>query len=153
MGWQVQVFQDADEGTHYSGRSVKNRPGWLALLRRLHDPDVVAVVVSALDRASRSTKDFYDFLDSCHKAGVAFVSTSQELDTSTASGKFMLEMLAGLAAFEGNVAADRINATIAHQKSKGLYWGYPPFGCTRQPGGLLVPNSDITIVRRVSRPT
>ena len=147
-GWIPEVYQDADEGMHYSGRFEKNRPGWLRLLKRLPDQDVLAVVVSSIDRASRSLKGFFAFYDVCERADVSFVSTSQSIDTSTATGKAMLAMTVVFAAFEADVASDRVSATIAHKKAQGVRWGYTPFGCDRLPGGVLIPNADIETVRR-----
>ena len=48
--WKPEVYQDADEGVHYSGRTIDHRPAWQQVLKRLDDPDVAAVVVNPIDR-------------------------------------------------------------------------------------------------------
>lgn len=210
QGWKPEVYQDADEGVHYSGRTIDHRPAWQQVLKRLDDADVAAVVVNTIDRASRSIKDFYQFFDNCEspekrvpataapklsgenlqktakkstrsgdssqnrrfsavlvegqapqcrpaaffsglncdKSGVAFVATAQQIDSSTAAGKLMLAITVTFAAFEADVVSDRVSATIAHKKAQGVHWGYTPFGCARLPGGVLIPNDDISTVQR-----
>jgi len=148
QGWKPEVYQDADEGVHYSGRTIDHRPAWQQVLQRLDEPDVAAVVVNTIDRASRSIKDFYQFFDNCEKFGVTFVATAQQIDSSTAGGKLMLAITVTFAAFEADVASDRVSATIAHKKAQGVHWGYTPFGCGRLPGGVLIPNDDISTVQR-----
>ena len=148
QGWKPEIYQDADEGVHYSGRTIDHRPAWQQVLKRLDDPDVAAVVVNTIDRASRSIKDFYEFFDNCDKSGVTFVATAQQIDSSTAAGKLMLAITVTFAAFEADVASDRVSATIAHKKAQGVHWGYTPFGCGRLPGGVLIPNDDIRTVQK-----
>src|SRR5512138_1661229 len=59
-GWRYEIFQEPPG--HRSGKREAGRPRWKDLKAKIKQPDVVAVVVSRLDRASRSLEDFSNFL-------------------------------------------------------------------------------------------
>lgn len=147
-GWQPEVYEDA-EG-HRSGRSEEGRPEWRRLKAQLGRPDVAAVVVNSLDRASRSPSDFFGFLDELQRHGVELVSITEQFDTSTAIGRAFLAILMVIASLESDMASERVSATIAHKKSRGQTWGVPPMGYSRDPQSkLLTPNADADIARAV----
>lgn len=148
-GWLPEWFQDAEEGHHYSGRSEENRPAWLRLKSQLVRPDVAAVVVASLDRASRSPKDFFAFLDELRTRDIALVSAKEQFDTSTAIGRAFLAILMVIASLEADMASERIQATILFRQNSGLHWGYTPFGYTRNGDSTLVPSEDAPLVGQV----
>ena len=142
-GWTCEIFQDA-EG-HRSGRSEKHRPEWRRLKTQLSRPEVVAVVVNSLDRASRSPMDFFTFLNLLQKHDVEIVSVHERFDTTTAIGKAFLAMLMVVASLESDLASERIIESVRHRRTKGIHVGIAPFGYDRQ-DGRLVPNDDSRIV-------
>jgi DNA invertase Pin-like site-specific DNA recombinase len=148
-GWTVEWYQDAEEGRHYSGRSEDKRPAWQRLKAQLTRPDVVAIVVSALDRATRSKRDFFNLLDLLQKHGKALVSATQQIDTSTPMGEAFVGMMMIVAALESDLAAERVSGTIEYRKSRGVHWGFTPFGYERQDGGQLAPSADAEVLRQV----
>jgi DNA invertase Pin-like site-specific DNA recombinase len=143
-GWTYEVYQDA-EG-HRSGRTEKHRPEWRRLKAQLSRPEVVAVVVSSLDRASRSPTDFFNFLDLLKKHGVQLVSVKERFDTTTAIGKAFLAMLMVVASLESDLASERVRDSIRHRRTKGIHVGIAPFGYKRQDGRLVV-NDDARVVQ------
>ena len=142
-GWTYEVFQDA-EG-HRSGRSEKDRPEWRRLKTQLARPEVVAVVVSSLDRASRSPRDFFVFLDLLQKHSVELVSVKERFDTTTAIGKAFLAMLMVVASLESDLASERVSDSVRHRRAKGVHVGIAPFGYRRE-DGHLVPTEDARLV-------
>jgi DNA invertase Pin-like site-specific DNA recombinase len=85
-GWTLELYQDAEEGRHSSGRAEDKGPAWQRLKGQLGRPDVVALVVSSLDRASRSPGDFFNLLALPERdkvRPVAIVSATQPVDTSS----------------------------------------------------------------------
>ena len=143
-GWTYEVFQDA-EG-HRSGRSEKHRPEWRRLKTQLRRAEVVAVVVSSLDRASRSPRDFFNFLDLLKKHSVELVSVQERFDTTTPIGKAFLAMLMIVASLESDLASERVRDSIRHRRTKGIHVGIAPFGYKRQDGRLVV-NDDARVVQ------
>lgn len=148
-GWRTtehDVYQDA-EG-HRSGRTEEHRPAWQALKDRItSDPSVTAVVVNSLDRGSRSPKDFFNFLDAIQQHGVELVSCTEQFDTTTAIGRAFLAILMVIASLESDLASERTTSTIEFLKSKGLHWGFTPYGYTRdEESGILQPNANADAV-------
>ncbi|HUW95416.1 MAG TPA: recombinase family protein [Anaerolineae bacterium] len=142
-GWTYEVYQDA-EGDR-SGRSEKDRPEWRRLKTQLGRPEVVAVVVRSLDRASRSPKDFFSFLDLLQKHDVELVSVKERFDTMTAIGKAFLAMLMVVASLESDLASERVSDSVRHRRAKGVHVGIAPFGYRRE-DGHLVPTEDARLV-------
>lgn len=82
-----------------------------------HAADGIAVV--ALDRLSRSTRDILELVDRSQKEGWAIVSLRDSLDTSSAVGRFVVTILAGLAQMERELTGERTAAALAHLKKQG----------------------------------
>ena len=138
--WTPEWYQDADG--HKSGRTEKNRPGWLALKARLSDPDIVALVAndtSRLHRKSWRIGDLLDFLQE-HHIRLVLASSNQEIDLSVISGLIFAQLAA---IFDEWYAADisrRQKDSVAYRKSQGKVAGLPPFGTQRRPDGYLEPS-------------
>ncbi len=139
-GWTVETFVDA-EG-HRSGGSEKHRPEWRRLKKQLARPEVAAVIVGDITRASRSPKDFFLFLDECQQRGVQFISLKDNIDTQTASGRMTLGILIALAAWEREIASERVLTAIEYKRDSGKHWGLAPFGTKRDDNGILVESDD-----------
>lgn len=82
-------------------------------------------VVYKLDRLARSTRQLYEVTDRLAEQGVAFVSLSDNLDTTTAAGKAMFGMLAVFAEFERNIISDRTHAGLQAARARGRVGGRP----------------------------
>ncbi len=133
-GWEVETYADA-EG-HRSGRSEKGRPEWLRLKKRLEASrpgEVAAVVVYSLDRSSRSTRDFLNFLHLLQERRSDFVSVTQPyLDTTSATGRAFMGMVSIWSELEANLDSERVVADIAYRQEQGLFVGHCPIGYSRQ---------------------
>lgn len=139
----AELYEDA-EG-HRSGRSEKGRPAWLALKARLADPDVAAVIVESLSRASRSVKDLANLVEELNARGITLISLKEQIDTSTAMGRAFIGFIAVMNQFESDIASERMAMTITYKRAaKGQHFGLTPFGCTRdvQDDGALRPTSE-----------
>jgi len=135
-----------------SGKDT-NRP---SLARLLDDLDQIAVVmVYKFDRISRSVVDLYSLLERFQSAGIAFKSVSEGVDTGTAVGKFMLNVLAGLAQMERELIGERTRDTLAHKKEKGEHCGRVPYGFRMAEDGTLRKDpgqqEDIATIKRLRR--
>jgi len=150
QGWEWEVYEDA-EG-HRSGRTER-RPGWLALKAQLDRPDVVAVIVESLARASRSIKDLFTLIDELERRGITLISLKERVDTSTAMGRAFVGFIAVLNQFESDIASERMAANIRYKReNKGRHWGLTPFGCEREgPDRVLVPSKEGVTINGVWR--
>lgn len=89
---------------HASGKNM-DRPGYAELMAVLEPGDTV--IVESYSRMSRSVGDLLDTVARLNDMGVAFVSRKENLDTTTAAGRLMLTVFAGLNAFEREVMLER----------------------------------------------
>lgn len=81
------------------------------------------VVVTALDRVSRSVKDFLIFFEFLTEHGVEFVSLREGFDTTSPQGKLQATILMALAEFERALTAQRTSEAMADRAERGLWNG------------------------------
>ena len=107
---------------HASGKNT-DRPELKQCLHALRDGDTL--VVWRLDRLGRSMKDLINTVTKLEGEGVAFCSVTENLDTSTHTGKFIFHVFASLAEFERNVIRERTNAGLKSARARGRVGGRP----------------------------
>jgi len=108
-----------------SGKGTAGRVELGRLLKRLGDSDVL--IVTRLDRLARSTRDLLNILHDLGDRGVGFKSLADAwADTTTAHGRLMLTVLAGIAEFERELINARTGEGRARAKARGVRFGRPP---------------------------
>lgn len=100
------------------------RPRLTRLLDHLRPGDVV--VVTKLDRLARSMRDLLDIVATIEAADCSLRILAMNLDTSTATGKLMLNVLGSVAEFEREMMLERQKAGIEKAKQDGKYKGRVP---------------------------
>ena len=146
-GW-TPVAKRYDDGG-FSGGNM-NRPALRELLADIEAGLVDTVVVYKIDRLSRSLGDFTDLSKLFERHGVAFVSVTQQIDTSNAAGRMMLNVLMSFAQFEREMTSDRIRDKIYATRKKGLWsGGTVPLGYRLADRRLVVDELTAPIVRFV----
>src|SRR5262249_41708174 len=101
-----------------------NRPELANVLKRLDTGDVL--IVTRLDRLARSTRDLLNILDDIAKRGAGFRSLHDAwADTTSAHGRLMVTVLAGLAEFERELILARTSDGRARAKARGVRFGRP----------------------------
>lgn len=100
------------------------RPELKAALEYLRDGD--EFICSRPDRLARSTVDLLRLVEDLTKRGVTVKLLSMNIDTSTATGKLFLTLMAGIATFERELMLERQRAGIAKAKAEGKYRGRAP---------------------------
>jgi site-specific DNA recombinase len=108
------------------------------------------LVIPKLDRLGRSTLHLLQVCAELKAAGVRLVSLGDSIDTSTAAGQMLLEILAAVASFESARIGERVASVTAAQAASGKAHGRVPFGY--RPGGkdgLLVDPAQAVIVQRI----
>ena len=84
------------------------------------------VVCCKLDRIARSTKDLLEIVDQLQKKEVGFRVLNANIDTTTATGKLILSVLASIAEFERSLMLERQLEGIRLAKDAGRYKGRKP---------------------------
>lgn len=103
-----------------SGKDT-NRPELQTMLDFVREGDTV--VIESLSRLGRSVKDLIDINEKLTKKGVALESKKEKLETLTASGRLMFNVIASIAQFEREIMLERQREGIAIAKQQGKYKG------------------------------
>ncbi len=140
----VNVYVDAG----ISGKSMDKRPGLLDALKSLKKG--MALVSYSLSRLARSTKDALAIGEAVAKKKADMVSLTEQIDTTTAAGKMMFQMLSVLAEFERNLVAERTTNALQHKKRSGQkYPGQDPYGFSSIEGRLVEVKQEAEIVAEI----
>ena len=118
----VVILSDLD----VSGKKRRDkRPGWDELLRAVEAGDAHAVYAYSLSRFARSVSQLAEFFDLCERQKVAVRVERDHIDTSTATGKLVGNVLASLAQFESDVASERVKDAFAAKRVRDPGWKGP----------------------------
>lgn len=112
-----------------------------------------AFIVYSLSRLGRSTRHVLEVGERLERIGADLISLSENIDTTSASGKMIFRMLAVLAEFERDVISERIRDTLQGMKAKGEFIGTVPYGMRLAPDGVhLLPHpAEHAVIKRVQR--
>ena len=94
-------------------------------LQRRAGVEIDVVLVWCLDRWGRSLVDLVVTLKELAELGVSFVSLTEALDLTTATGRAMAGLLSVFAEFEHEILRERIRAGIAEARLQGKRFGRP----------------------------
>jgi DNA invertase Pin-like site-specific DNA recombinase len=104
--------------------SVAPRAQLEAALDFIRDGDVLAV--TKIDRLARSVADLCNIVKRIEAKGASLRILGMGLDTSTASGRLMLNVIGSVAQFEREMMLERQREGIAKAKGEGKYKGRAP---------------------------
>ena len=111
----IRIFTDK-----ISGKEFK-REGLTACLDYLRTDDTL--VIYRLDRLGRSVKEMLDLCAKLEQRRIKLVSLQDNLDTSTAVGRFTMQILASLAEYNRNLILEGCKAGIDAAKKRGVKFG------------------------------
>ena len=112
------IFEEKISGAH------RERPQLGLMLDHLRSEDVV--IVTRLDRLARSTRDLLEIADTVALKRAGLRSLAEPwADTTSASGKMILTVFAGIAEFERSLINDRTSAGRAQAIARGVRFGRP----------------------------
>ena len=118
----------ADEGVSAHTDRIEKRPQLSALIADASRGSFDAVVVHTIDRWARNIRVQTDALQRLGKAGVGFISLTENIDFSTPSGKLMLTMIGGFSEFFSDQLAVHVVKSQRQRAESGLPVGPIPFG-------------------------
>jgi site-specific DNA recombinase len=119
----VDVLMDAGE----SAKSLQ-RPGMTRLLALVDAGAVETVIIAKLDRLTRSVADLAELLKRFERRGVSLVSVADSLDTRSAAGRLVLNIMVSVSQWEREAIGERTRDAMAHKRSQGERVGTVPFG-------------------------
>src|ERR1017187_7332692 len=117
----AEVIIDAGE----SAKSL-NRPGMARLLSMVDAGEVDTVIISKLDRLTRSVKDLAELLERFTRRGVSLVSVADSLDTRSAAGRLVLNIMVSVSQWEREAIGERTRDAMHHKRANGERVGRSP---------------------------
>lgn len=118
-GWtDVRWIEDAG----YSAKDLE-RPGIQQAIGLLALGDADIIIVSKLDRLSRSLLDFSKLMEASKREGWSIVAMDTGVDTTTTNGRMITGVIAVLAEWERELISDRTRAALAIRRAQGVHLG------------------------------
>ena len=119
-GWTVQwITDDGHTAAHL------NRPGLTAALAALRSGQAAAVVVSKLDRLSRSLLDFAALTEQARSERWAVIALDLGVDMTTPAGEMLANVLASFAQYERRLISQRTSDALQALRAQGVQLGRP----------------------------
>lgn len=145
LGYEIfKIYKD-------EGKSAKNlnRPEMQQLLKDAEDRKFQAIFIYKLDRFSRSLKDLILTIDRLKDWGIDFVSLQDKIETASASGKLMFQIIGAFAEFERNIIGDRTKFGMERKAKEGGFITKAPKGYKLLNKQLLVDKEEAENVNHI----
>ena len=144
-GWEI-AGEYVDDG--YSGRDIR-RPAYQKMMEDIDKWDVLLVM--KMDRIHRNSKNFMLMMEELRKKNKEFVSMTESLDTSTAMGRFVMDIIQRIAQLESEQIGERVYDGM-RQKAKqgaGILGSPAPYGYEYDGGVLRGIEEELKIAREI----
>ena len=121
-----------------AGESAKSlhRPGMAQLLALVDAGPIDTVIIAKLDRLTRSVADLAELLKRFERRGVSLVSVADSLDTRSAAGRLVLNIMVSVSQWEREAIGERTRDAMRHKRAKGERVGTLPFGARLAADGV-----------------
>jgi DNA invertase Pin-like site-specific DNA recombinase len=120
QGWRVErIYSDTISGT------TSVRPALAEMLKDAREQKFSCLVVWRVDRLGRSITHLLEVLETLRTLGIKFVSTSEAIDTASATGMMIFTILGAVAALERSILVERVQMGLANAKRRGVKLGRP----------------------------
>lgn len=151
--WEI-YKEFVDDG--FSGRYTK-RPAYQSLMNEIDRWDVLLVL--KMDRIHRNSRNFMEMMDVLRNHEKEFVSMTESLDTSTAMGRFVMDIIQRIAQLESEQIGERVYAGMKQKAQtpverldpeRSPYLGFnTPYGYEYQNSKLIVNEAEAIIVQSI----
>ena len=140
------VYQDAG----ISAKDMEHRPGFQQMMDDMRKGKINYIVAYKLDRVTRSVRDLEQLIEELEKYNCYLICERDDVNTSTANGRFFVRMLTVLSQLEIEVVSERTKFGMSGAIKAGHLPGTCPLGYYRDTDKVvkLDPNTK-GIVRRI----
>ena len=111
-GWKYELFEEKES-------TRKTRPIKYELYQRLLKNEFDGVCVWKVDRWARSTQELSREVTMLYNKGVKFISLTDNIDLSSASGTLQFNIISAFAQFERDIISERTREGLKHAKNVG----------------------------------
>jgi site-specific DNA recombinase len=146
-GWEL-TDRYIDDG--HSGREV-NRPAYQRMMVERDLWDVL--VVLKMDRIHRNSKNFTLMMDDLREWEKEFNSMQESFDTTTAMGRFVMDIIQRIAQLESEQIGERVKfgMTQKARRGNGYLGSGHPYGYSYKNGGLAIIEEEANIANDIFR--
>ena len=143
------VYEDAG----VSAKDMEHRPQFQQMLQDMKDGKINYIVAYKLDRITRSVRDLEELITLLEQYGCYLLCDRDDVNTSTANGKFFVRTLTVLSQLEIERTSERTKFGLVGAARKGHLAGRPPIGYTKLPNSkdLIIDKVQADVVRRIFR--
>lgn len=120
-GYTFDIYEETES-------TRKTRPVKQSLMSKLRNHEYYAVAVYKLDRWARSSRELILDTQELIDKGIGFISISDNLDFTTASGKLQFAILAAFSEFERELIRERTVNSLQRKKAEGYIFSGRPRG-------------------------
>ena len=145
-GWKI---ADIYEDDGYSGRDIRRK----AYTRMMNDDigewDVILVL--KMDRIHRNSVNFTGMMNILKEKGKEFNSVQEKFDTTTAMGRFVMDIMQRIAQLESEQIGERVKMGMERKArcSTGTLGSGHPYGYSYSNGALIVQEEEASVVRMI----
>ena len=145
QGWEIyDIYKDAVSGSNLEREELQR------LMLDAEDKKFHIVAATKLDRVSRSVIDFLELDKKLRDLGIDIVITTQNIDTTTSTGKMQRTILLAFAEFERDVIAERTREKLFVQAQQGFWGGgHSPLGYDVMDKKLVINSEEAQLVKRI----
>lgn len=120
-GYEYDIYEEIES-------SRRTRPVKQALLQKLRNGEYAGVIVYKIDRWARSSTELILEIKELVDKNITFISVSDNLDFSTATGRLHFQILAVFAEFERGLISERTRNALQRKKNEGYVFRGRPKG-------------------------
>tara|TARA_B100000287_G_scaffold400401_1_gene419599 strand:- start:4863 stop:5822 length:960 start_codon:yes stop_codon:yes gene_type:complete len=142
-----------------SGSGFEHRPGYLEMMEKA-GKEWRIVVIYKLDRIHRNLRNMVLWLDDLRSIECDFISTEERVDTSSAQGRFFIQVMGAFAEMEREQISSRVKMGLEGARRSGRWIGVPPYGYKmdetytesghrKNPGALVPVEKEAKIVKSI----
>lgn len=145
---KLEIVADyVEEGV--SGKNCIDRPQFAAMVEAAKRKEFGYIAVASLTRFSRSIFDLIRVTTELEAHGVAIISLSEGIDTSSAAGKLLLHVMGSFAEYERELICLRTTAGRAERAKQGMKTATKILGYANENKTLVVLSAEATLVRLI----
>ncbi|MDD4027784.1 MAG: recombinase family protein, partial [Bacilli bacterium] len=124
-GYEVyELYEDAG----ISAKDIKHRPAFQRMLNDIKEGKINYIVAYKLDRITRSVRDLEELISKLEKYNCYLVCDRDDVNTSTANGRFFIRMLTVLSQLEIEITSERTKFGLNGAIKSGHLPGVLPLG-------------------------
>jgi DNA invertase Pin-like site-specific DNA recombinase len=140
----LEIITDAGETAKHT-----SRPGLQRMLELVSRGEISMVIILKLDRLTRSVKDLAELLELFAKRNVSLISVSESLDTGSAAGRLVINILVSVGQWERESVGERTRTALRHKRAHGKVFNHVLFGFSRRGDQLLPVAAEQAIINQM----